>query len=297
MAYGRYRRSRKSTGARRSVRRSGGRGASRMAKRSYRRLSTWTGSVNDAEKKYKDGTCTWNSSEEAGGGSPTTMYFRNNTVSWYSTNAIEYSFANQVPGTGSPREANLLTGLDQGTTNYSRIGNKVTPMWMKGRITFTAATVETDMSPGMNGENVAEINVDEPIAYLRTTIRWVVVKDKMINNAETQVTWPDVFELSNAYCGVHSELRLGNLARFQILSDRTFNLDASNPQKTVTWMVPGNKIGPVVYNSGAGKAMVNKGIYVLWSAMSMGTAGTVDAGNGMNFGEPVMSWRWCFTDV
>ena len=74
-----------------------------------------------------------------------------------------------------------------------------------------------------HGEGIVE-NEEE---YLRTTYRFVIVKDLQVNSQNTTVSWNDVFENTGALTGgIHSELSIENMGRFIVLEDKYFTLDA-----------------------------------------------------------------------
>ena len=70
--------------------------------------------------------------------------------------------------------------------------------------------------------------------------------------------------------GINSELNIGNMGRFIILSDQIVELSAENPQKTVKFMIPGYKVGSVRYNGPSDNALADKGVYVIAASQSTG---------------------------
>ena len=154
----------------------------------------------------------------------------------------------------------------------------------------------------MNGEALATPhNATNVWQYLRTTFRVCIVKDMQVNSADTQVNWNDVFETSSGAVGetggVHAELKIANMGRFVLLSDRLIKTDAVCPQETIRFMVPGSKVGNVRYNGPSGTALTDKGIYVIWSAYVTGVVNTTQTANtGMVKPGVTMHSRLAFTD-
>lgn len=216
-----------------------------------------------------------------------------------------------TPPSGSVHQwtamGNLLTGLAGGTGVSERVGNKIRVKWMKIRLTFNAAAVEGvfgDTKNDNNGESVLNAVNDASNAwqsYLRTTFRMCVVMDTQVNSPDDFIAWNDVMSTfddgDNAGMGgPHGEPKISSMGRFRILSDRTYELDSTDPQKTTTVML--RNIGDVRYASSGRGARVNKGIWVIYSALTNGSNAFV--GNmipSVHIHPPILSRRLAYTDA
>ena len=285
VSYGRFNRARKGFGSRRFSRRGGYSSRfSNFKKTSYRkRLSI--------EKKYFDKTYQANTNESLTG--QTTPVLGNNGVTYISNTWGNYSFGAQVP-TAAVTSNDMLKGVATGTTARTRIGNKLRVNYVKGAFTFSAGIVGPTVSTSQGGEvYVSSTGTAGNGQYLRTSIRFCIVKDMQVNSTDTQVTWAQVFDTTNLQAGVHSELNVDNMGRFIVLEDKTFTLDADTPQKTCPFMISGSKLGSVRYNGPSDAALTDKGLYVVWAAFVMGYNG--GAGD-ISMTSPVGHSRLCFSD-
>ena len=149
------------------------------------------------------------------------------------------------------------------------------------------------LSQIQGGEALGRAATANKMDYLRTTYRFVIVKDLQVNSTDGVVRWHTVFDTTNSQAGVHSELNVDNMGRFIVLEDKTFTLDANNPQKTYPFMISGSSIGSVRYNGPNDTALTDKGLYVIWAAFVMGYTGTAP---GVLVPSPVGNSRLCFTD-
>jgi len=300
MSYGYRSRFRKSTSSSSRRRIGSGRGLARRpglyrARRRYTsirpRFAT-VGFSRNVEKKYFDKTYISNSLEvltgdSAGGGRDVS-----NGATYISNKWGDYSFGTQKQQITQSND--MLKGVATGTTARTRIGNKMKCDYVKGAFTFTSALVESDNSQG--GETYVEgfpTNPPKPSKYLRTTYRFVIVKDLQVNSTDTEVTWPQVFDTTGSQAGVHSELNVDNMGRFIVLEDKTFTLDADTPQKTCSFMISGSRIGSIRYNGPSANALTDKGLYVVWAAFVMGYDGNTE---GIRLPSPVGHSRLCFND-
>ena len=228
MAYGFRSRSKGSSSSYR--RRFGGFGRFASSKTYGRRVAyTRKGFIKKSgEKKYLDKTYQANANETLTG--QTTPRNVNNGVTYISNQWGDYTFGTQQ-ATATSVSNDMLKGVATGTTARTRIGNKIKVNYVKGAFSFTAASLEEHMAEiPQGGERVVE-DFDTKRSYLRTTFRFAIVKDMQVNNAETNVTWQQVFDTSGQQAGVHSELNVDNMGRFIVLEDKIFTCDASNPQK------------------------------------------------------------------
>lgn len=293
--YGKRRFSRKS-----SSRRSSGslRGRRRFALRKVGRRFVSkprfaaVGFARDCEKKYFDKTYLSNASE----------WYASNTTGAQTSNGVMYTsdtwYKNNFMTTGAipAYVSNDLTkGLVTGTDARSRIGNKIKPRYLKGAFTFTAAAIDgTTLNP-QGGEQYASVIGGVNAQYLRTTFRFMIVKDMQVNSTDAHVKWTQVMDGVALQNGVHSELNVDNMGRFIVLEDKIFTVDADSPQKTLPYLISGSKIGQVRYNGPNDNALTDKGVYVIWAAyvMGFGVAGNL---NSIAIPGPVGHSRLCFTD-
>lgn len=213
------------------------------------------------------------------------------------------------PGSpGSLYASDLMKGIGTGTTVTGRIGNKIRVKWMKIRYTVTAPYVNNTKSDADNAQygesalNAKSVEADGTLSqFVRATVRVMIVKDTQVNSTDEVIKWDDVMESCNGFgpdtgCtnGVHSELRISNMGRFQVLSDRTMELDADDPQKTKVVMLRG--IGQVRYNGPGVNALTDQGIYVIWAVYCGGVLMTTLNPDYFKMAPVVVSRRIAFTD-
>ena len=264
------------------------------------------GYARNVEKKYFDRSLSGGSVEKAGGTTETTL----NCVNYSSNTWANYDFSEGKPVTAGITSNDLLKYIPTGADATSRIGNKIHVKWVKGNITFVAAAATTadTAAMDMDGEEAVDATMGASrTQYMRTTIKYAIVRDLMVNNSNLNVTWSDVFASGNplsgtAYsvAGVHAELNINNMGRFRVLETKMFTLDGKSPQKTCEFLVKG--VGDVRFNAASGPAgtgqlattaLTDTGIYIVWSAMVLGNqnAGVTGIAN------PVVNSRVCFTDA
>lgn len=248
-----------------------------------------TGWAMNTEKKYHD--MTW-----ASNGLKTDTGFlssadKDTGYMWRSTNWYNYSF--QDSGM-TPKSIfnNMMSGVPIGPGVRERIGNKVTCVYLKGSLTFTAACVDHIRSPNnQHGEQALPTQAN----YLRTTYRYAIIKDTQVNSPERDVEWQDVFENGQSIgAGVHAELKVDNMGRFIVLKEGLVQLDANDPQKTIKFFVGGNRIGNVRYASPI-QGYTDKSVRMVWAAFVMG-AGNVE-GTNIWTSAIVGNSRFCFRDL
>ena len=251
------------------------------------------GFARNIEKKYFDKTYQALSAESLTG--QYSNFRTNNGVMYISGPWQKYNFGGQSNGDNTTTSNDMLKGLKTGTDARSRIGNKINVKYIKGAFTFTAASLNvtgTNLDVPQGGES-GIFNSTNGQYYLRTTFRWMVVKDLQVNSTDAQLTWNQVMDSNVQTAGIHSELNVDNMGRFVVLEDRLITVDADDPQKTVQFMVNSSKIGSVRYNGPSDVALTDKGIYVIWAAFVMGAV--VEA-NNIACSSPVGHSRMCFTD-
>ena len=223
--YGGYSRARKSSArssirSRSSFRRSG---VYLKKKRTGIRFAL-AGFRRGVEKKYWDKTYQANNYETLTGN--VSGLTDSNGVTYISNDWGKYDFTGKILPTSSNNS--MLRGVQTGTTALTRIGNKIKVNYVKGAFTFTAAQVDDDVSSSQGGQ-IAVGETDTGVRqYLRTTFRFVIVKDLQVNGTDENVKWEQVFNLQ----GVHRELNINNMGRFIVLEDRVFTVDADTPQNS-----------------------------------------------------------------
>lgn len=248
-----------------------------------------TGWAMNAEKKYHDMTWASNGLKEdtgfTGAADKDTGYM------WKSTEWYNYAF-NTAGMTKAVQPNNMMSGVQTGATVRERIGNKVTCVYLKGSLTFTAACVDGIMTPNnQHGEQAMPTTAN----YLRTTYRYAIIKDTQVNSIERDVEWQDVFENGvKSGAGVHAELKIDNMGRFIVLKEGLVQVDGDDPQKTIKFFIGGNRIGNVRY-SGAPTGYTDKSVRMVWAAFSMGVGNVPDTNIWST--SIVGNSRFCFRDV
>ena len=207
---------------------------------------------------------------------------------------------------GTSTTNDLLKGVAQGTTTNTRIGNKIRGRYIKGAMTLGSAKLAGPSSGATNGDMNGEAlstaaNATTIWQFMRTTWRVVIVKDLQVNSVDAQILWDDVFESANGSVGetggVHAELKVANMGRFKVLSDKYYKTDAVCPQETVPFMISGKDIGNIRYNGPSAAALTDKGIYIIWAAYVSGNSAQ-PFGNTEGLVAPTftMHSRLAFTD-
>ena len=270
----------------------------RIKYRKYGSKKSRIGYKKSIEKKYNDRAIgagfTQYGFGNAGTGTTangiTSVGFKTNN--WYGFNF------NQPLANGVAITQDLLKGIGTGTSTTTRVGNKVKSIYIKGSITLTANQENSGASSDDQGGEEVVNNTANGLQYLRTSWRVVIVKDTQSNSTDPQITWDQVFtsgvvKTNEEVGGINSELNIGNMGRFVILSDQYIELSAENPQKTVKFVIPGSKVGSVRYNGLSDTALTDKGVYVIAANQSTGlyTSATV-AYPGLC----AVQSRFCFVD-
>lgn len=224
---------------------------------------------------------------------------------------LEYNFkTNPNSPLDESASANLLQGVFGGTNAGTRIGNKVDAAYLRGNMTVTAMklvrnyeTSNTDQS----GETTAPEGPTTTLGeYCRTTVKVCMILDKQAwsaagTPAAPQVSWNDVFsnkvldsDTGFSTAGVHSELNLDNMGRFIVLKSWMIELDATDPQKTFSFYVPGKTIGSIRYKGMDIESRCDKSISFIWSSLTMGVVTPTVATIAPSV---VMNSRFAFTDL
>lgn len=249
------------------------------------------GFARNVEKKYFDKTYASNFLESFSGATSQSLA---NGVTYISNTWSNYPFGSLAAPTATSND--MFKGLATGTDARSRIGNKIKPNYVKGAFTMTAASINASVTKNQGGEVPVLLAASTTLNYLRTTYRFMIVKDLQVNSTDTQVTWSQVMDTTGLQAGVHSELNVDNMGRFVVLEDKIFTVDAESPQKTCPWQINGSRLGSVRYNGPGTTALTDKGLYVVWAAFVMGAEGNAIAAADINLPSPVGHSRLCFTD-
>ena len=219
-----------------------------------------------------------------------------NGAMYISMNWQRYAFGALAGPTAGSND--MLKGLETGTTARTRIGNKVKAQYLKGAFTFGAAlcapmdAAGATNKGGQGGESMIG-GAAAGTQYLRTSYRFMIVKDMQVNSTDAQVRWDQVMDTTGTQAGIHSELNVDNMGRFVVLEDRRFTVDADSPQKTVPFKINGSRIGSVRYNGPSVTALTNSGVCVVFAAYVFGYDSV--AAN-ITLPSPVGNSRLCFTD-
>jgi hypothetical protein len=254
----------------------------------------------DVETKYSDkaiqgaGTNTMTQASDAGGFGHTSTVWR----------TINFGGSNVPLGT---YVQDLFKGVPQDTTVNGRVGNKINVKCVKLKITATASHLRNTPVEAVMAQYGESVIVDDPSElrqYLRTTFRVLVVKDTQVNSQNNVIAYDDVMEVDPAtgFAGVHSELKIANMGRFKILTDKIFTLDADDPQKTLSLSY--YNLGQVRYNATQAAtppqtALTDVGLYVVFASWVQG-GWNLPVANSDRFpvALPVnVSRRLCFTDL
>lgn len=265
------------------------------------------------EKKYQD-IALITTQVQAGETGKNGSVDGSNGVNWQSQQWSNYYFFNKNAGNWSLMTNNLIKSPGQGVGILDRIGNVITVNYVKGRITFTAAKQCTPSTEGVNqhGEALAATS-DNTVAYqhLRTTIRYCIVLDKQMYNQESSslgaLWYNEVFKQSStdedgAIGGVHSDLRLDHLGRYKVIIDKTINIDADDPQRTVEFFVSGSDLqngGRVRYSSPVETSCTaNQSLHIIWAAFTSEQTAGINTGGSEGLTSPtvVVNSRMCFID-
>lgn len=259
----------------------------KVAKRSFTKKFAVASYSKDIEKKYKNDVQLINGVSRM---TPTVWNYQG-IVAESDGNVAAYSFGTNT--TSGTKVQNMLTGIASGAGVLQRIGNKVTPKYLKGTVTLIANAVDNTTVTAGTGEQIGN-STGARATFVRTTYRIVFVKDKQMNGSNTAVRWNDVFEPATSNGGPSSELSIQNMGRFQILYDRMIEMDGDDPQKIVPFMISGGKIGEVRFGSSAEMSTTDKQVLMVWSCW---TGNCVMAGSaGVNVTPPILSSRYCFVD-
>ena len=229
-----------------------------------------------------------------------------NSRYWY-----EYNFATDPnTPTEEPGACNLMQGVFTGSNAVARIGNKVEASYVRGNMTVTAMKLARNYTTS-NADQSGETTVPEAAGsmlgeYCRTSIKVCMVLDKQAwsaagNPEAPQVTWGDVFsnktidgDTGFSTAGVHSELNIDNMGRFIVLKSWMIELDATDPQKTFSFYIPGTTIGKIRYKGSDISSRCDKGISFIWSSLSMGVQTPTVATAAPTV---IMNSRFAFTDL
>lgn len=299
--YARSSRARKSFGTKRRGTYSRARRSLYGRKSSARPRFATVGYKRDIETKYSDKAILGDGGlmKDVGLTSLGSIGWSGTSTTWKETSLADAT----AVGGPSPGAQDLLKGIGQGSTVTTRIGNKITAKCLKIRVTMVAANITNSSTAAANAQH-GESSIDTAAGvlnqYLRTTYRVLVVKDTQVNSTDSEITYDMVMETNATGVGtgtpggIHAEQKIANMGRFKVLADKTVNLDADDPMKTIKMNL--YKLGSVRYNGPTGTALTDKGIYVIWAAFTMGKTDTSFSTPDPTLSQIVVSSRLCFTD-
>ena len=272
------------------------------------------GFSKDVEKKYRDRAMTIDGFQTLTTGTDGSAGTAGKGgLMWGSQGWARYEYAGASSLGFAACSNDLLKYVDNGANVDQRIGNKVKGNYLKGAMTLTAARQQGASSGATNGDQNGESLATATDAtsieqFLRTTWRVVIFKDLQVNSTDPYIGWADVFQNQAVNTGsaapigemggVHSELNISNMGRFRILSDRTVELSAVCPQKTIKYLIGSRSIGTVRYNGSGFAALTDGGIYVVAAAFVNGTMlGMTGTTGKMVSPHLSLHSRFCFTDA
>lgn len=140
---------------------------------------------------------------------------------------------------------NCLTNVASGNTAMTRIGNMIQPRFitLKGVVTGAQTTDPKDAEtlgkdePGANPVTIVP-------RFLRTSVKIFLIRDKSMNE-KGFVEFSDVFQAvtgDGGYNGTPNPFlwnrKVDTISRYEILKEMEYQLDADDPQKSFTWVVP-----------------------------------------------------------
>lgn len=167
---------------------------------------------------------------------------------------------------------NCLTNIDTGTTASSRIGNMVQPRYLSMKCVLNAAATNETADPETLGKFEVIGSTETAITrFCRTSVKVMIIRDKSMNE-KGFVSFNDVFDVpmqgeSNASKSPFLwNRKIDRMGRYEILKEGEFQLDADDPQKSFSWVVPLKGV-PIRYNG-------NSSANAIWveDAMSTGTS-------------------------
>jgi len=184
--------------------------------------------------------------------------------------------AAQIKGVGLTYAPNCLTNIESGTTAMTRIGNMVQPRFitLKGVVCAGATNDLTDPETieKMEPEAIVPTAVTR---FVRTSVKIFIVRDKHMNE-KGFVEFEDIFQKPIGVAGTDSSMnkflwnrKIDTLARYQMLKEVEYQLDADDPQKSFTWSIPLKGVA-IRYNGAVAVKALGMGI---------GTGTVVDPGS------------------
>lgn len=148
-----------------------------------------------------------------------------------------------VKGVHEAYSPNCLTNVDSGTTAKTRIGNMIQPRYLTLKGVIGAATTTDPLDP----ETLAKTEVGDALKfierYVRTSVKVFVIRDKSMNE-KGFIEYSDVFEspTGEGGSGINAPFlwnrKIDTMSRYEILREQEYQLDADDPQKSFTWVVP-----------------------------------------------------------
>lgn len=268
MVYGsrsRYRKSSSSTSGRRFGRISVTRAGYIKAKKTRVTRTRVARRLNRKEVKYDDdyyNLNAWDKYTQATSGTAGT--FANFVLGGVVKNEMDFisrvsggaGFAS-VSGPVGVMAPNCLSNIDSGTTASTRIGNMVQPKYITLKCVLNAAATNNAEDPETLGKFEDVTGTPSAIArFMRTSVKIMIIRDKSMNE-KGFVSFSDVFEEPTQTAGPTAvnnpflwNRKLNTIGRYEILKQVEYQLDADDPQKSFTWVVPLKGI-PIRFNGAA----------------------------------------------
>lgn len=172
-------------------------------------------------------------------------------------NSMDSTARIEIKGKDEKMMPNCLTNIDNGTTANTRIGNMVQPRYITLKCVMNAAMTNNIDDPETLGkleENASGTKVAIG-RFCRTSVKLFIIRDKSMNE-KGYVSFNDVFDApmgSSSEAGNNPFLwnrKIDTINRYQILKQQEFQLDADDPQKSFTWIVPLKGV-PIRFNGSA----------------------------------------------
>lgn len=284
----------------------------------YNRKSTIAKRLNKAEIKYSDSALNfnkWTETSTTGGGIGSRTYGSmdyvlgglityQSDVHGLKSEIIQINGGSGLGNNGATANMgyivaypNCLTNVESGTTAKTRIGNIIQPRYLRMQCVLGGAKTNHPKDPETTWKDEPGTGPDpEAIErYARTSIKLYVVRDKNMNE-KGYVEYDDMFERPdhiNAQNGGSVSPFLWNrkvdtMGRYEVLKEKEFTLDADDPQRSFTFVIPLKGVN-IKYNGSVSPQALTGGFG------GYGNIGSID-GNG-NFTPNITSVNTSFNIV
>lgn len=237
--------------------------------------------------------------------SPTTGTCYAESTSW---NNASYGSETTLT-TVNPAVQSLLSWLwydpDHTVGDHDTRSYNVKALNIKASIMANLKQNNTGSTQDQNGEMYIEGGSETlKKQFMRTTYRIALVEDLNKYTTKTNYLWSDVFadeEYPNVSetgqtQGVFSYRNVNTLSRYRVVSDRTIELDADDPQKVLSFYIsnPGRVRMDQEVDGDEYTRKPSKTYFFVWASHSNGLTevNTLITANG-----PVISWRTSYTDA